>query len=62
MIEYRRNRQPATTVALLREYVPNQGQAWELALGAVGRYLEEVSGRARPARRDRHRPRPRRSS
>ena len=46
MIEYRRAKQPTSTVALLREFVPNQGQAWELALGAVGRYFEEMSGEA----------------
>lgn len=44
VIEYRRPRQPSSTVALLREFVPNQGQAWELALGAVGRYFEEALG------------------
>ncbi len=44
VIEYRRRGQPASTVALLREYVANQGQAWELAVGAVGRYLEEIQG------------------
>ena len=46
MIEYRRPKQPTSTVALLREYVPNQGQGWELALGAVGRFFEEMSGEA----------------
>ena len=46
MIEYRRTKQPPATVALLREFVPNQGQAWELALSAVGRYFEEMSGEA----------------
>jgi len=44
VIEFQRNKQPSTTVALLREFVPNQGQAWELALNAVGRYFEEVAG------------------
>ncbi len=31
---------------MLREFVPNQGQAWELALSAVGRYFEEMAGEA----------------
>ncbi len=46
MIEFRRNKQPPTTVGLLRKFAPNQGQAWELALNTVGRYFEEVLGEA----------------
>ena len=46
MIEYRRAKQPAATVALLREFVPNQGQAWELALSRLGNFFTEVTGEA----------------
>ncbi len=46
MIDYRRNKQPSATVGLLREFVPNQGQAWELASNVVSRYFEEVAGEA----------------
>ena len=34
------------TVGLLRELIPNQGQAWELMLEVLGRYFEEVQGEA----------------
>ena len=41
-IEHRAGpRAPARTVAVLQEYVPNEGEAWNQALSAVGRWLEE---------------------
>jgi len=46
VLEFRRAKQEARTVGLLRELIPNQGQAWELMLEVVGRYFEEVSGEA----------------
>jgi len=46
VIEFRRSKQEPRTVGLLRELIPNQGQAWELMLEVVGRYFEDVSGEA----------------
>ena len=43
VIEYRR-KTSSNTLVLLREFVKNQGQAWELTLNVVGRYLEEMLG------------------
>jgi maltose alpha-D-glucosyltransferase/alpha-amylase len=42
-LEYRRSRTEPITVALLQEYVSNQGQGWQLALDVLGRYFEDVS-------------------
>ncbi|WP_435005430.1 maltose alpha-D-glucosyltransferase [Tundrisphaera lichenicola] len=46
VLEFRRSKREPRTVSLLRELIPNQGQAWELMLEVVGRYFEEVSGEA----------------
>ena len=46
MLEFRRARGGSMAVGTLREFIPNQGQAWELMLDVVGRYFEEVSGEA----------------
>jgi maltose alpha-D-glucosyltransferase/alpha-amylase len=35
-------RDESSTLAILTEYVPNEGDAWDHALGAVGRYLDEL--------------------
>jgi maltose alpha-D-glucosyltransferase/alpha-amylase len=43
-LDQRRARGEITNLALLREFVPNQGQAWEMMLEVVGRYFEDVSG------------------
>ena len=45
-LEFRRAKREAMTVGLLREWVPNQGQAWELMVEVLGRYFEEVQGEA----------------
>jgi maltose alpha-D-glucosyltransferase/alpha-amylase len=41
-LEYRRADSDALIVAMLQEYVPNQGDAWTLLQGALSRYYEEV--------------------
>jgi maltose alpha-D-glucosyltransferase/alpha-amylase len=41
-LEYRRADSDALVVAMLQEYVPNQGDAWTLLQGALSRYYEEV--------------------
>jgi maltose alpha-D-glucosyltransferase/alpha-amylase len=41
-LEYRRPRSEALVVALLQEYVPNQGDAWYLIQNALGQYYEQV--------------------
>ena len=43
-LEYRRPNGQIMSLGMLREMIPNQGQAWEQALEIVGRYFEEVSG------------------
>jgi maltose alpha-D-glucosyltransferase / alpha-amylase len=45
-LEFRRAKRDSRPVGLLRELIPNQGQAWELMLEVVDRYFEEVSGEA----------------
>ncbi|SIN92643.1 maltokinase [Singulisphaera sp. GP187] len=42
-LEYRASRAEPITIALLQEYVSNQGQGWQLALDVLGRYYEHVS-------------------
>ncbi len=41
-LEFRRAKRESITIGMLRELIPNQGQAWELMLDVVGRYFEEV--------------------
>ena len=43
-LEFRRSKVGPTAVGVLREFVANQGQAWELAQEVLSRYFEEVSG------------------
>ena len=43
-LEFRRAKRDPLAVGMLREFIPNQGQAWELMLEVVGRYFEEVQG------------------
>jgi len=45
-LEFRRARREPLAVGTLREFIPNQGQAWELMLEVVGRYFEDVAGEA----------------
>ena len=42
-LEFQRPKRDPITVGMLRELIPNQGQAWELMLEMVGRYFEEMS-------------------
>src|SRR5690606_4000452 len=39
-IEYRAGRAPTATAAVLQCWVPNQSDAWEFTLDALGRYFE----------------------
>ena len=41
-LEYRRADRETLAVAMLQEYVPNQGDAWAALQGALSRYYEEV--------------------
>ena len=41
-LEYRKARNEPTTLAILQELVPNQGQGWEWMLGVLGRYFEQA--------------------
>jgi maltose alpha-D-glucosyltransferase/alpha-amylase len=41
-LEYRQGESDTVAVALLQEYVPNQGDAWRVLQGALSRYYEEV--------------------
>ena len=43
-LEFRRSKMGPTAVGVLREFVANQGQAWELAQEVLSRYFEDVSG------------------
>ncbi|MDZ4685821.1 MAG: putative maltokinase [Planctomycetaceae bacterium] len=45
-LEYRAGDQPAVTVALLQEFVPNENDAWTFTLGQLGRYCERVKSEA----------------
>ena len=42
-IEYRRGTDEPTTVAILQEFVPNQGDAWQYTLGALDQALARAS-------------------
>ncbi|MGI8437913.1 MAG: maltose alpha-D-glucosyltransferase [Chthoniobacterales bacterium] len=44
-LEYRRARGEPTVVCLLQAATPNEGDAWELTLDAVGRYYDRVLAR-----------------
>ena len=44
-IEYHRNRSEPTVVCLLQSAVQNEGDAWALTLGSVGRFYERVLAR-----------------
>ena len=50
-IEYQAGpRAPTRTLAVLQQYVPNEGDAWSQAVGAVGRWLEhDLSSEDTPA-------------
>jgi maltose alpha-D-glucosyltransferase/alpha-amylase len=42
MISYQREHEEPSSIAMLQEFVPNQGNGWEVAVEEVGRYLERV--------------------
>lgn len=42
-LEYRRPRAEPTTLALLQELVPNQGQGWQWIQDVLGRFYEQVA-------------------
>ncbi|HEY3357274.1 MAG TPA: maltose alpha-D-glucosyltransferase [Polyangia bacterium] len=48
-VEYRRGRGEPMTVALLRAYVPNEGDAWHYTLGEVQAYYERALNRTTEA-------------
>src|SRR5262249_24572086 len=41
-VEYRRSGSEPVVIGLLQGVVPNQGEAWDFTVDAVGRYLERV--------------------
>lgn len=43
-VEYHRRNEPPITLALLHEYIPNEGDAWGYTLDAIGDYLDDVFG------------------
>jgi maltose alpha-D-glucosyltransferase / alpha-amylase len=43
-LEFRRAKREPITVGTIREWISNQGQAWEMMREVVGRYFEEVLG------------------
>jgi maltose alpha-D-glucosyltransferase/alpha-amylase len=44
-IEYRRGREEPMTLAILQALVPNQGDAWEYTLDALGHFFEQTLAR-----------------
>jgi maltose alpha-D-glucosyltransferase / alpha-amylase len=42
ILEFHRSRRGPITVGMLSEFIPNQGQAWEIMLEMIGRYFEDV--------------------
>src|SRR5207253_7780553 len=46
----------AASLAMLQEFVPNQGNGWQVAIEGLGRYFEHVVGLPAPevSRRDAH--------
>ncbi len=45
--EYRRSRGEPVTLGIIHRFVPNEGDAWQYTLDALGRYFEQVAARAR---------------
>ncbi len=41
-LEYRRGRRKAISLAILEQFVPNEGDAWQYTLDSLERYFEEV--------------------
>ena len=51
-LAYRGPRDEASALGILQEYVPNQGDVWQLMLDSVGAFFEEVAAREAPANED----------
>jgi maltose alpha-D-glucosyltransferase/alpha-amylase len=47
-IEYVKTAHPAAAVVMLQEYVPNQGNAWQVTVEHLGRYFDHVVGLGEP--------------
>ncbi|MCW2950264.1 MAG: trehalose synthase, partial [Thermoleophilia bacterium] len=48
MLEYRGSGEEVQTLAILQEYVPNEGDAWSFTLDALRRYIEDALAREAP--------------
>ena len=46
-LEYRQKRKEPITLAILQQFVPNRGSAWQYTVEALGRYFERVLARPR---------------
>jgi maltose alpha-D-glucosyltransferase/alpha-amylase len=44
-LEYSRRRSQSMTLAILQSYLPNEGDAWQYTLDALGRYFHDVLAR-----------------
>lgn len=44
-IQYHTDGREPATLALLQEYIPNEGDAWDFTLDSLGRYFEQVLAR-----------------
>jgi maltose alpha-D-glucosyltransferase/alpha-amylase len=49
-LEYRRSPGESMTLAVLQEFVPNQGDGWHYTLDALGRYYQEALARSEAER------------
>src|SRR3954465_12360765 len=47
-IEYDKPGDTPASVAMLQEYVPNQGNGWQVTIEGLGRYFDQVTGLPRP--------------
>jgi maltose alpha-D-glucosyltransferase/alpha-amylase len=55
-IEYHPSSGSSASIAMLQEYVPNQGNGWQVTIESLARYFDDVMGMAHPqvAARDAH--------
>jgi maltose alpha-D-glucosyltransferase / alpha-amylase len=47
-IEYQRDGDAAASLAMLQQFVPNQGNGWQVTIDELGRYFERRAGRPLP--------------
>ncbi len=47
-LEYSRGDQPPAALVMLQEFVPNQGNGWQVTIEELGRYLERAAGLPKP--------------